>query len=118
MMESFEIDNIEVGSSFIELTYWLSGNKDKQSILFRKEDFEKWLIGERTVSISAYWDRWDIRDMMNPANQLFLDDMKSYLAHRIEMFSVRSSGVAISDIARKPMTRVSKSSSARKGKSA
>ena len=118
MVESFEIDNIEVSDSSIELTYWLSGHKDKQSIMFRMDDFEKWLIGERKISLSAYWDRWDIQDMLNPANQLFLDDMKSYLAYRIEMFNVRSSRVAISDIARKPMTRVSKSSATSKGKSA
>ena len=117
-MEPFEIDNIEVSNSSIELTYWLSGHKKSQSIIFRIEDFEKWLLDERKISISAYWDHWDLQDFVKPSNQLFVEDMKSYLAYRIGMFNIKSSRAVISDTERKPMTRVSNSSSASKGKSA
>ena len=118
MKASVEIDSIEVTDSLIDVTYWISGIKESQSIIFKVGDFEKWLTRQRRVSTSAYWDHWDGQDHDDHGHQLFINDVESYLVYRVEMFQTVASRSVINSTARKPMTRVSKGASMNKGKSA
>ena len=118
MKASVEIDSIEVNDSLMDITYWLSNEKRQQSIIFKVKDFENWLTRQRKVSASAYWDHWDVQDHNNPNHQLFINDVEAYLAYRVEMFQTVTSRSVIQSTERKPMTRVSKSASVNKGKSA
>ena len=75
-MRFFEIDHIEVSDNSIEITYWLSEFKDKQTVVTKVVDFEKWLSSKRSISISAYWDHWDSNHKDGISNQIVIRDIK------------------------------------------
>ena len=104
-MRFFEIDHVEVSGKNIDVTYWLSEFNDKQSVAFKIQDFEKWLTGQRNVSISAYWDHWDSINEDDISNQIVIRDIKQYLSYRFGLDrSIPVKHQPYSD--KKPMTRV------------
>jgi hypothetical protein len=118
-MESFEIDAIEVADSKMEVTYWIPGQNDLQSIIFKTKDFEKWLIQQRNISMDAYWDHWDSNNEEDQLSyQIAIDDIAQYLNYRIGMFRHKAEKPTVSLADIKPMTRVTQKGMSQKGKSA
>ena len=105
-MRFFEIDHIEVSDNIIEVTYWLSEFNEKQILVTKVIDFEKWLTNQRDISISAYWDQWDSIKEDDISNQIVIKDIKQYLIYRFGLDkSVPVKHQVFSN--KKPMTRVS-----------
>lgn len=108
-MELFEINNIEVTDFNIEVTFWNLDNNECQSIMFKTGDFEDWLLDQRNISISSYWDQWDPKALNGLNDQIVLDDVKRYLSFKYGVFKSTHEKVAPSYSDKKPMKRVSES---------
>lgn len=58
------IENIEFREDLIDIRYLNSVNWDKESVLFRRSEFEQWLKKQRKIDLGKYWDslqphNWD-----------------------------------------------------------
>jgi len=113
-MEPIEIDNIEVTDEVLKITYWISGYKELQSVIFFTEDYQKWLQNNRAISIDAYWDHWDKALNQGLASKIVHEDLKQYLLFRYGMVRPQIDQSAPSYTDKKPMTRVSKSKGGKK----
>lgn len=50
------IESIEFREDLIDIRYLNNENWEKESILFRKEEFEQWLKRQKKADLSSYWD--------------------------------------------------------------
>jgi len=114
-MELFEIDHIEVTDLNIEVTYWNSDYNKNNSIMFRTDSFEEWLLNQRNVSISAYWDHWEPTAINSPGYQIVLDDMKQFLFFKFGSFTSTREKMAPAYSDKKPMKRVSGANAGKSG---
>jgi hypothetical protein len=114
-MELFEIDHIEVSDHIIDVSYWIPDHNDKKSAIFRIQEYEHWLLGQRDVSLSAYWDQWDPKALDSPSYQIVLDDVRQYLGFKFDMFKLSYEKTAPAYSDKKPMTRVSVSGGGKSG---
>ena len=88
---------------------------DRQSVIFRIQEYEHWLLGQREVSLSAYWDQWDPKALENLNHQIVLDDIKQYLSFKFGMVKSTGETSTSSYSAKKPMKRVSDTHSSKSG---
>ena len=102
-----EIDYIEVSDDVIDVSYWLPDHNDRQSTIFRIQEYEQWLLGQRDVSLSAYWDQWDPQALDSLSYQIVLDDVGQYLGFKFDMFKSAVQRPVSRYANKKPMTRVS-----------